>query len=95
MSTTQKDQQSPYARERDARQAAHPTGTVRFFKDDRGYGFIEPDGGGPSVFVYYAAIVSNDSRRTLLAGQKVSYTVEATAKGPRAMSVRVIADGAS
>lgn len=48
------------------------TGTVKFFAQDKGFGFITPDNGGPDVFVHVSAIASGNS---LLEGQKVSYDV--------------------
>lgn len=53
-----------------------PTGTVKFFNESRGYGFIQPDGGGgPDVFVHISA-VERSGMTTLREGQKVSFEVE-------------------
>lgn len=51
------------------------TGTVKFFNYDRGYGFIQPDAGGPDVFVH-ATAVERAGLPPLTEGQKVSYEVE-------------------
>lgn len=48
------------------------TGSVKFFAQDKGFGFITPDNGGPDVFVHISAIASGSS---LQEGQKVSYDV--------------------
>lgn len=49
-----------------------PTGTVKFFNTQRGFGFIQPDGGGPDVFVHITA-VERAGMSTLNEGQKVRY----------------------
>ncbi|ESR22702.1 cold-shock protein [Lutibaculum baratangense] len=51
------------------------TGTVKFFNHDRGYGFIQPDQGGPDVFVH-ATAVERAGMSALAEGQKLSYEVE-------------------
>jgi CspA family cold shock protein len=60
-------------------------GTVKWFNDEKGFGFIE-QAGGKDVFVHYSAIVA-DGRRTLREGQKVKMTVTQSAKGPQAENV--------
>ena len=52
------------------------TGTVKWFNDQKGYGFIQPDQGGKDVFVHISA-VERSGLRSLADGQKVSYDVEA------------------
>ena len=52
------------------------TGTVKWFNETKGYGFIQPDDGGKDVFVHISA-VERAGLRTLAEGQKVSYDVEA------------------
>jgi CspA family cold shock protein len=64
-----------------------PTGTVKWFSDDKGFGFITPDDGGDDAFVHFSAIVA-DGHRTLAEGAKVSYDVEAGDKGPKAANVK-------
>ena len=54
-------------------------GTVKWFNDEKGFGFIEQEG-GKDVFVHYSAIVA-DGRKTLQEGQKVTYT---EGQGPKA-----------
>jgi CspA family cold shock protein len=60
-------------------------GTVKFFSDDKGFGFITPDEGGKDLFVHHSAIVG-DGYRSLQENAKVSYDEEADAKGPRAVN---------
>jgi cold shock protein len=55
---------------------ATPTGTVKWFNEQKGYGFIQPDQGGKDVFVHISA-VERSGLRGLVEGQKVSYDVEA------------------
>ena len=64
-----------------------PTGTVKWFSDDKGYGFITPDEGNRDLFVHYSGIAGND-RRTLAEGTKVSYEEEEGQKGPKAVNVQ-------
>ena len=64
-------------------------GTVKFFSDDKGFGFITPDEGGKDLFVHHSAIVG-DGYRSLQENAKVSYDEEADAKGPRAVNVQVL-----
>jgi cold shock protein len=52
------------------------TGTVKWFNETKGYGFIQPDDGGKDVFVHISA-VERAGLRTLADGQKVSYDLEA------------------
>jgi CspA family cold shock protein len=65
-------------------------GTVKWFNDAKGFGFITRDGGGPDVFVHYAGI-EGSGRRTLEDGQRVEFDVIEGSKGPQANSVRKIA----
>jgi cold shock protein len=64
------------------------TGTVKWFNESKGYGFISPADGGADVFVHYSAIQSGGFK-TLQEGQSVSYEVEVGAKGPQATQVNV------
>ena len=65
------------------------TGTVKWFSDDKGFGFIAPDEGTKDVFVHHTGIDGNGFR-TLADGARVSYEAEAGDKGPKAVSVRVV-----
>jgi CspA family cold shock protein len=62
------------------------TGTVKWFSDQKGYGFIEQDEGG-DVFVHFSAI-GEQGFRTLKEGERVEFTVEQGQKGPAAANVR-------
>jgi CspA family cold shock protein len=62
-------------------------GTVKWFNDQKGFGFITQDAGGPDVFVHFSAI-SGSGFKTLTEGQKVEYDVTQGPKGPQASNVR-------
>ena len=62
------------------------TGTVKWFNESKGFGFIAQDNGGDDVFVHFSAIQGNGFK-TLAEGQKVSYEVEQGPKGPAAAKV--------
>ena len=64
------------------------TGTVKWFKDEKGYGFIQQDG-GEDVFVHHTAIQA-DGFRTLREGQKVEFDVTQGPKGLQAQNVRAV-----
>jgi len=65
------------------------TGTVKWFNDDKGFGFITPDEGGKDLFVHYSAITA-DGFRSLAEGARVSFETEDGAKGPKAVNVSPI-----
>jgi len=60
-------------------------GTIKWFNDSKGFGFIEQDG-GPDVFVHFSAI-SGDGFKTLSEGERVSFDVTNGPKGPQAANV--------
>ena len=62
------------------------TGTVKWFSDEKGFGFITPDDGGKDLFVHHTGI-NGDGYRSLSDGAKVSYEAEAGDKGPKAVNV--------
>ena len=63
------------------------TGTVKWFSDDKGFGFITPDEGTKDLFVHQSGIEA-EGFRSLTEGTKVSYDSEAADKGPRAINVK-------
>lgn len=65
-----------------------PIGTVKWFNDQKGYGFIEPQDGSREVFVHQTDIQMS-GWRTLEPGAEVEYELVSTEKGPRAKSVRL------
>ena len=66
-----------------------PTGTVKWFSDDKGFGFITPDDGTKDLFVHHTGIES-DGYRTLDEGAKVEFDTEAGDKGPKAVNVKPV-----
>ena len=66
-----------------------PTGTVKWFSDEKGFGFITPDEPGKDLFVHHSAI-NSQGFRTLAEGAKVSYETEDSPKGPKAINVEAI-----
>ena len=63
------------------------TGTVKWFNDQKGFGFITPDGGGADLFVHFSAI-QGEGFKTLTEGQTVEYDAADGPKGPQAANVR-------
>ena len=68
---------------------SNTTGAVKWFNEEKGFGFITPDNGERDVFVHFRAIVS-DGFRTLSEGQRVSFRIEQGQKGLQAAEVRVL-----
>ena len=64
------------------------TGTVKWFKEDKGFGFIADDNGGDDVFVHFSAIVS-EGYKTLREGQKVSFDTETDPKNGKIKAANV------
>ena len=65
------------------------TGSVKWFNETKGFGFITQDNGGKDVFVHFNSIVS-DGFKTLAEGQRVSFSVEQGQKGPQATQVSAL-----
>ena len=69
--------------------AQMPTGKVKWFNDDKGFGFIAPDeDGAADLFVHHTAIIGDGSFRSLDEGASVTFETEPSDKGPRAVDVR-------
>ena len=68
-------------------------GTVKFFNEQKGYGFITIDGGNDEAFVHYSSI-EGEGFGTLRTGERVEFVVRTTAKGLSAESVRSLDDDA-
>ncbi len=68
-----------------------PQGTVKWFNDTKGYGFITPDDGSPDVFAHYSDIQA-EGFKTLSEAQKVEFEIMSSPKGPRASNIRPAAD---
>ena len=64
-----------------------PTGTVKWFNNAKGYGFILPDEGGEDLFVHYTSILM-DGYKTLKAGQVVSFDIVKGGKGLHATNIK-------
>src|SRR5205085_11839677 len=73
----------------DKGEAHMATGTVKWFNDDKGFGFITPDEGGKDLFVHHTGI-SGEGFRSLSEGAKVSFDSQAGDKGPKAVNVQTI-----
>ncbi|AUM15731.1 cold-shock protein [Rhodococcus ruber] len=66
-----------------------PQGIVKWFDEEKGFGFIAQDGGGPDIFVHYSEIVGTGFR-SLTEGQRVEFEVGLGVKGPQAENVHPV-----
>jgi CspA family cold shock protein len=80
---------APLAHALHKRSVVMATGVVKWFSDEKGFGFITPDDGGKDAFVHFSGI-AGDGFRTLAEGAKVEYEVGESPKGPQATNVRVV-----
>lgn len=65
------------------------TGSVKWFNETKGFGFITPSNGGEDLFVHFRSI-TGEGFKTLVEGQKVSFSVEKGNKGPQAANVTLL-----
>ncbi|WP_299733368.1 cold-shock protein [uncultured Endozoicomonas sp.] len=63
------------------------TGTVKWFNDEKGFGFIAQENGGPDVFAHFRQI-TGDGFKSLQEGQRVEFTITQGQKGPQAEDIR-------
>ena len=63
------------------------TGTVKWFSDEKGYGFVTPDDGSKDLFVHFSGI-AGEGFKTLTEGSKVEFEAVEGQKGPQATNVR-------
>lgn len=64
-------------------------GTVKWFNDAKGFGFIQPEDGSKDLFAHFSEIQSGGFK-SLAEGQQVEYVVKAGAKGPQAAQIRIV-----
>ena len=67
------------------------TGTVKWFNDAKGYGFITPDGGGKDLFAHFREIQGGTGFKTLVENARVEFDVTEGAKGLQASNIRTLA----
>ena len=79
--------QSPRSQHYSTPEETMATGTVKWFSDDKGFGFITPDDQSQDLFVHHSAIVG-EGYRSLTEGAKVTYDAEPGDKGPKAQNVQ-------
>ncbi|MFM8589174.1 MAG: cold-shock protein [Limnohabitans sp.] len=68
-----------------------PSGTVKWFNDAKGFGFIEPDGGGPDAFAHFSAI-QMEGYKSLKEGSRVSFELAQGPKGLMAVNILAFAE---
>lgn len=68
-----------------------PTGSVKWFNNAKGYGFVRPDTGGDDLFVHYSYI-KMDGYRSLKAGQFVQFDIQASTNGFHAVNLTTLSD---
>jgi cold shock protein len=73
----------------DQKETAMATGTVKWFNDSKGFGFITPDDGGKDLFAHHTSIMM-DGYKSLKEAQKVEFEVQSGPKGPLAANIRAI-----
>ena len=66
------------------------TGTVKWFNETKGYGFIAPDNGGKDLFAHFKEIQGDTGFKTLQENQRVEFEVTQGQKGPQASRIRVL-----
>ena len=66
------------------------TGTVKWFDDGKGFGFITPEGGGADLFAHFSEIRNGGGFRSLQENQRVEFEVKQGLKGPQASNIRVL-----
>jgi CspA family cold shock protein len=77
---------SPRLKKKEARMS---TGTVKWFNDSKGFGFITPDDGGKDLFAHHSSI-QMDGYKSLKEAQKVSFDVTQGPKGPAASNIKAV-----
>ncbi|GAA4139710.1 hypothetical protein GCM10023068_06850 [Leifsonia shinshuensis] len=82
------DRSRPHGSRRIMKEEKMPTGTVKWFNSEKGYGFIAPDDGSADVFAHYSEIASTGGYRNLDENQKVEYDLAQGPKGPQAANIR-------
>jgi CspA family cold shock protein len=89
LATVDKNQAGRSVRCNQSEEESMATGTVKWFSDDKGFGFITPDESGQDLFVHHTGI-AGQGFRSLDDGQRVSFDAEAGDKGPKAVNVQAI-----
>ena len=69
---------------------ATQTGTVKWFDDGKGFGFITPESGGKDLFAHFSEIRTGGGFKSLQENQRVEFEVKQGAKGPQAANIRAL-----